>query len=114
MSQPKPRRTCDVGGCCGVVIFSIINGDKIVLPFSKACANFARSSAVENNTRVPSHAAHPARRGIVNDSAQHLVVLVILRGRNLRQPGRRRQKTRVHHLQRSKNILLAVLVQRHS
>src|SRR5208282_6884777 len=70
MSQPNPRSTVAVGGCCGVVIFSTINGDKIdgerideespVPPFSKACANFARSSAVENTPACP--ATPPIRR----------------------------------------------------
>src|SRR5579862_3413025 len=56
ISQPKPRSTVDVGGCCGVVIFSIISGDRIVLPVSSACANFARSSAVENTPACPATA----------------------------------------------------------
>src|ERR1022692_1812130 len=62
MSQPKPRRTCDVGGCWGVVIFSIINGDRTVLPFNKAWANLARSSAVENTPACP--ATPPMRRAV--------------------------------------------------
>src|SRR5580692_8949371 len=62
MSHPKPCRTCDVGGCCGVVILSIINGERIVVPSSKAWANFAKSSAVENRPACP--ATPPMRRAV--------------------------------------------------
>src|SRR5579863_10013868 len=62
MSQPNPRSACEVGGCWGVVIFSIINGDRIVLPSRIARANFARSSAVENRPALP--ATPPIRRAV--------------------------------------------------
>src|SRR5579863_9277692 len=62
MSHPNPRSTSDVGGCCGVVIFSTVSGDRIVLPSSKAWANLARSSAVENSPACP--ATPPIRRTV--------------------------------------------------
>src|SRR5438445_13548945 len=53
MSQPKPRRLSDVGGCCGVVIFSTAGERNTVLPFSRAWANLDNSAAVENNHACP-------------------------------------------------------------
>src|SRR5271168_4624521 len=47
MSQPKPRNTGDEGGCWGVVIFSTLSGERILLPFNSAWANLDKSSAVE-------------------------------------------------------------------
>ena len=51
-----------MGGCCGVVIFSTISGDRIGLPFSNAWANFERSSAVEKTPACP--ATPPMRRAL--------------------------------------------------
>ena len=62
MSQPKPRRLSDVGGCCGVVIFSTASERNTVLPFSRAWANFDKSAAVENNPACP--ATPPIRRDV--------------------------------------------------
>ena len=63
MSQPKPRRLSDVGGCCGVVIFSTISAGNTALPFSKAWANFDKSPTVENNPACPE--TPPMRRAVV-------------------------------------------------
>src|ERR1700674_857042 len=62
ISQPNPCRTCDVGGCCGVVIFSTINADRMGPPFNNAWENFAKSSAVENRPACP--ATPPIRRAV--------------------------------------------------
>src|SRR5580704_10849145 len=62
MSQPNPRRACDDGGCCGVVIFSTVSGERILLPFSSAWANLDKSSAVENKPACP--ATPPMRRDV--------------------------------------------------
>src|SRR6266404_7602712 len=48
MSQPSPRTSAALGGCCGVVIFSITSPSRMVLRLMSACAYSARSPAVEN------------------------------------------------------------------
>ena len=53
MSHPKPRSVSAVGGCWGVVIFSMTSSGSTVLPVSKAWANRERSVAVENTPAFP-------------------------------------------------------------
>src|SRR6266705_291448 len=47
ISQPSPRSAVAAGGCWEVVIFSMESCDRIEWPSRRACANLARSSAVE-------------------------------------------------------------------
>src|SRR5258708_12101103 len=53
MSQPSPRTSVAFGGCCGVVIFSIMSPSRIDLRLISACAYIARSPAVENTPACP-------------------------------------------------------------
>ena len=58
------------------------------------------------------NAAHPARRGIVHNAAQHLPLLIVLRGCDARNPLLGRQKPRVIHAQRREDIPAGVVGQR--
>src|SRR6266403_6226733 len=63
ISQPNPRTAVPVAGCCGEIILAIVADVNIPRPpSSNACANFARSSAVENNPECP--ATPPIRRAV--------------------------------------------------
>ena len=62
MSQPNPRKTGAVGGCCGEVIFAIASRESTEPPSSRACASFAKSSAVEKTPACP--ATPPMRRAL--------------------------------------------------
>ena len=63
MSHPNPRTAVPVAGCCGEVIFAIVAAVRMPCPpSSNACANFARSSAVENSPACP--ATPPMRRAV--------------------------------------------------
>jgi hypothetical protein len=73
MSQPKPRRLDDVGGCWGVLIFSTRSEGRTEPPVSKARANFARSSAVENSPACP--ATPPMRRAVGSCTTPRSMVL---------------------------------------
>ncbi len=59
-------------------------------------------------------ATHAARPGIVDHPMQHDTVLVILCRSDLRQPGVRRQKSGVGHVQQPKEVGFSVLRQRHA
>ena len=60
MSQPKPRIAGRLAGCSGIVILRMASGERTGLPSSRAWANFATSSAVENKPAWP--ATPPMRR----------------------------------------------------
>src|SRR5208337_1668890 len=95
MSQPKPRSTGAEGGCSGCVIFSTDSGERIPPPpFSKAWANFARSSAVEKRPACP--ATPPIRRAVGSCTS----------------PRSRRHKPGVRHLQRHKNMAGGIFLER--
>ena len=54
---------------------------------------FGKIVGSREQTRVAGDSAHPSRRGIVDHAAQHLAVLVVLRGSDARHPvagGRKR------------------------
>ena len=57
------------------------------------------------------NATHAARPGIMNDPAQHLALLVILRGRDFAPPGRWRQEASVRHAQWREYFLGAICIQ---
>ena len=60
------------------------------------------------------HATHAARPGIMHHAAQHLALLVVFGGRDLRPPGCGRQKASVRHVQRAEDFPGAVFIQRGS
>ena len=51
-------------------------------------------------SRMAGHAAHAPGCRIMHHTAQHVLVLVVLRGRDFRPPRRRRQEARMEHFQR--------------
>src|SRR6478735_7346963 len=64
MSHPNPRNVDADGGCSGSLIFFTASDDNIPSPpFSRACANFARSSPVENNPACPATPPMRCERG---------------------------------------------------
>ncbi len=74
-----------VGGFSGAVIFSTVSGDQISpSPSISACANFARSSAVENKPAWP--ATPPIRRDVGSCTIPRNMCpfCVVFRGRNFR------------------------------
>ncbi len=58
MSQLRPRTSVALGGCCGVVIFSMLRGDSS-LPSSIAWQNLLKSSAMGDAGAGTSSAATP-------------------------------------------------------
>jgi hypothetical protein len=67
---------------------------------------------VENNPAwPPPPAAHEARGGIVHDSAKHVLIFVVLRGRDFWAPRGGRQVARVQHLQGRENMAVTILVE---
>ena len=63
MSHPNPRSVVPVAGCCGEVILATVAAVSTPLPPSSiACANRAKSSAVENTPACP--ATPPIRRAV--------------------------------------------------
>ncbi len=60
---------------------------------------------------MPSNAAHAKSSWIMHFAAQHVIVIVELRGGDLRTPGFRRKIARMLHLQRGENVLRGVVVQ---
>src|ERR1700684_388236 len=58
------------------------------------------------------HATHPASCGIMHNSAQQAMVLILFGGSDARLPRRRRKETSFLHPQRSENMSLRILIER--
>ena len=61
---------------------------------------------------VPGHATHAPRRGVVHHAVQHLFFLIVLCRCDLRPPRRRRHVPRMRHLERGKDVLRRVGIER--
>ena len=62
MSQPRPRNAAAVGGCCGVVIFSMVSGDRIGAAVEQGLRELREIVGGGKQSGVPGDAAHAARR----------------------------------------------------
>ena len=81
---PKPAQHRRRGGCSGCVIFATAMLTKSPAAVQQRLRKFRQIVRRRKQSRMPRHAAHAPRRRIMHHAAQHVFVLVILRGRNFR------------------------------